>query len=335
MAAPVRRPGPAPVERCTASCGRSRRGCCGSSSPSGSRPPWACSSTRSAAETCSRTRAGGTCCSAIGGVSRSTPTGPCWRAGRGPTCGPAWPTRWPSPCPPRSSRSASPRSRRTPSRGSISRDARPLFIATVALLAIPLQIALIPLLQLYNFGAHLTIPWLDKTITVFPDLDLTGTTNAVWLSHTAFGMPFAIFLLHNYISSLPPGPVRGGAHRRGRPLQDLLAPGAAAVGAGARRVRHLPVPVDLERLPRRQRDDPPQPGGATRRRSSSPTWRQAVKGRRSTCSPPGRSSRRPSPGRLLPPPALLRARHPRRLRQGLTDPRPVCVSVCAVRARTR
>jgi alpha-glucoside transport system permease protein len=78
-----------------------------------------------------------------------------------------------------------------------------LFIATVSLLAIPLQIALIPLLQLYNFGAHLTIPWLDKTITVFPDLGLTGTTNAVWLSHTAFGMPFAIFLLHNYISSLP------------------------------------------------------------------------------------------------------------------------------------
>lgn len=78
-----------------------------------------------------------------------------------------------------------------------------LFIATVSLLAIPLQIALVPLLQLYNFGAHLTIPGLDKTITVFPDLGLQGTTNAVWLSHTAFGMPFAIFLLHNYISSLP------------------------------------------------------------------------------------------------------------------------------------
>ena len=78
-----------------------------------------------------------------------------------------------------------------------------LFIATVALLAIPLQVALIPLLQMYNSGAHWTIPWLDKTITVFPDLDLSGTTTAVWLSHTAFGLPFAIFLLHNYISSLP------------------------------------------------------------------------------------------------------------------------------------
>ena len=78
-----------------------------------------------------------------------------------------------------------------------------LFIATVALLAIPLQVALIPLLQMYNSGAHLTIPYLDKTITVFPDLDLSGSTTAVWLSHTAFGLPFAIFLLHNYISGLP------------------------------------------------------------------------------------------------------------------------------------
>lgn len=83
------------------------------------------------------------------------------------------------------------------------RGRQPLFIATVSLLAIPLQVALVPLLRLFNFGAHLTIPWLDKTITFFPYLGIDGTTNAVWLSHTAFGMPFAIFLLHNYISSLP------------------------------------------------------------------------------------------------------------------------------------
>jgi alpha-glucoside transport system permease protein len=78
-----------------------------------------------------------------------------------------------------------------------------LFIGTVALLAVPLQVALIPLLQMYVRGAHLTIPWFDKTITVFPNLHLAGTTTAVWLTHTAFAMPFAIFLLHNYISSLP------------------------------------------------------------------------------------------------------------------------------------
>ena len=78
-----------------------------------------------------------------------------------------------------------------------------LFIGTVALLAVPLQVALIPLLLMYVNGAHWTIPYLDKTITVFPDLNLAGTTTGIWLAHTAFAMPFAIFLLHNYISSLP------------------------------------------------------------------------------------------------------------------------------------
>jgi alpha-glucoside transport system permease protein len=80
---------------------------------------------------------------------------------------------------------------------------KPLFILTVSLLAIPLQVALIPLLQLYVGGAHLTIPFLDKTVTLIPDFDLAGTTTAVWLTHAGFALPFAIFLLHNYISGLP------------------------------------------------------------------------------------------------------------------------------------
>ena len=78
-----------------------------------------------------------------------------------------------------------------------------MFIITVSLLAIPNQVALIPLLQMLNNGAHVTIPGLEKTVTLFPDFNLVGTTNAVWLTHTAFAMPFAIFLLHNYLSSLP------------------------------------------------------------------------------------------------------------------------------------
>jgi len=83
------------------------------------------------------------------------------------------------------------------------RGRKALFIATVSLLAIPLQVALIPALQMFNNGAHLTLPFLDKTILVIPDFDLAGTTTAAWLTHTGFAMPFAIFLLHNYISSLP------------------------------------------------------------------------------------------------------------------------------------
>jgi alpha-glucoside transport system permease protein len=77
------------------------------------------------------------------------------------------------------------------------------FIATVALLAVPLQVALIPLLQLYVGGAHLTLPLFNKTITIFPYLDLDNTTTAVWIAHCGFALPFAIFLLHNYISGLP------------------------------------------------------------------------------------------------------------------------------------
>jgi len=76
-----------------------------------------------------------------------------------------------------------------------------LFVAVVALLAIPLQMALVPLLQLYSGGAHLTL--FDHTFTVFPELQLNGKPIAVWLTHTAFGLPLAIFLLHNYISALP------------------------------------------------------------------------------------------------------------------------------------
>ncbi|MGA7227778.1 MAG: carbohydrate ABC transporter permease [Acidimicrobiia bacterium] len=60
-----------------------------------------------------------------------------------------------------------------------------IFITVVALLVVPLQMALIPLLRLYvNF-------------------DLNGTFPAVWLAHTGFGLPLAIYLLRNYIGSLP------------------------------------------------------------------------------------------------------------------------------------
>jgi len=79
-----------------------------------------------------------------------------------------------------------------------------LFIITISLLAIPLQVALIPLLTTYVGGAHFTVPFSEKTLTLIPDLNLnTRGGIAVWLTHTGFAMPFSIFLLHNYISELP------------------------------------------------------------------------------------------------------------------------------------
>jgi alpha-glucoside transport system permease protein len=60
-----------------------------------------------------------------------------------------------------------------------------LFIIVVALLVVPLQIALIPLLRDYG------------------RLELTGTFLAIWLAHTGFGLPLAVYLMYNYISQLP------------------------------------------------------------------------------------------------------------------------------------
>ncbi|MDW3177327.1 MAG: carbohydrate ABC transporter permease [Acidimicrobiia bacterium] len=80
---------------------------------------------------------------------------------------------------------------------------KPLFIATVSLLSIPLQVALIPLLVMFSNGAHLTIPFTERTMSLIPDFDLAGSSWAVVLTHTGFAMPFAIFLLHNYMSGLP------------------------------------------------------------------------------------------------------------------------------------
>ena len=60
-----------------------------------------------------------------------------------------------------------------------------LFIVVVALLVVPIQMTLIPVLRL------------------FTDLNLTGTFPAVWLAHTAYGLPFAIFLLRNFFGALP------------------------------------------------------------------------------------------------------------------------------------
>jgi len=60
-----------------------------------------------------------------------------------------------------------------------------VFIIVVGLLVVPNQVALVPLLKLY--GA----------------VGINGTFLAVWLAHIGFGMPLAIYILRNYMSSLP------------------------------------------------------------------------------------------------------------------------------------
>lgn len=60
-----------------------------------------------------------------------------------------------------------------------------MFILVVALLVVPLQIALVPILRDYRV------------------LQLNGTFLAIWLAHTGFGLALATYLLYNYISGLP------------------------------------------------------------------------------------------------------------------------------------
>ena len=60
-----------------------------------------------------------------------------------------------------------------------------LFVVVVGLLVVPLQMTLIPILRLFTaFG------W-------------TGTFAAVWLAHSGYGLPFAIYLLRNFFGGLP------------------------------------------------------------------------------------------------------------------------------------
>ena len=59
------------------------------------------------------------------------------------------------------------------------------FLFVVALLVVPIQMALIPIFSLYN------------------DLGLFDTIAGLILFHTAFGLPFAIFLLRNFFLGIP------------------------------------------------------------------------------------------------------------------------------------
>jgi alpha-glucoside transport system permease protein len=72
-----------------------------------------------------------------------------------------------------------------------------LFVIVVSLLVVPLQMTLIPILRMYTQGLTLF------GLQIFPDVGLQGTFLGVWLAHAGFGLPLAVYLLRNYIGSLP------------------------------------------------------------------------------------------------------------------------------------
>lgn len=62
---------------------------------------------------------------------------------------------------------------------------RLLLLTIIALQVVPLQMSLIPVLRMYN------------------DLGIGKTFPGIWIAHTGFGLPLAIFLIRNYMASLP------------------------------------------------------------------------------------------------------------------------------------
>ncbi|WP_042389910.1 carbohydrate ABC transporter permease [Streptacidiphilus melanogenes] len=72
-----------------------------------------------------------------------------------------------------------------------------IFFVFFALQVVPLQMALVPLLQLFSGGAHI------GGLTIFPAVGMGGSYAPVWIAHTMFAMPLAVFLLHNFIAQLP------------------------------------------------------------------------------------------------------------------------------------
>lgn len=61
-----------------------------------------------------------------------------------------------------------------------------IFLSIVALMIVPIHMALVPVLKMFN------------------TVGLTQGLFGIWLAHTAFGLPFAVFLLRNFFITLPP-----------------------------------------------------------------------------------------------------------------------------------
>jgi alpha-glucoside transport system permease protein len=94
-----------------------------------------------------------------------------------------------------------------------------LFLSIFALQIVPLQVTLVPLLEIYVKGG------------------IAGTFWTLWLSHSTFALPLAIYLLHNFMKEIPAGLIEaarvdGAGHVAifFRVMLPLLTPALAAFG---------------------------------------------------------------------------------------------------------
>ncbi|TIC81742.1 carbohydrate ABC transporter permease [Nocardioides sp. GY 10127] len=105
-----------------------------------------------------------------------------------------------------------------------------IFVAVFALQIVPIQVTLVPLLQLYVDPPFNLMPLAGRDAPA-------GGLYELWLSHTIFALPLAIFLLHNFMREIPgelieSARVDGAGHVQifTRIMLPLMAPAIAAFG---------------------------------------------------------------------------------------------------------
>jgi len=79
-----------------------------------------------------------------------------------------------------------------------------LFLLTVALLVVPLQMTFIPVLR------------------VFIQLGMVGTFPAIWLAHIGYGLPLAVYLFRNFMAGLPSELIDSASIDGASPLQSFF-----------------------------------------------------------------------------------------------------------------
>lgn len=78
-----------------------------------------------------------------------------------------------------------------------------LFLVVVALLVVPLQMTLIPVLKLY-VEMNDTFGFLNNEIPLLGGRWFgTNSYPGIWVAHAAYGLPFAVYLLRNFFGGLP------------------------------------------------------------------------------------------------------------------------------------
>ncbi len=180
-----------------------------------------------------------------------------------------------------------------------------LFIVVVGLLVIPLQTTFVPILRLFR------------------DLGIAGDFVTVWLAHTGYGLPFAIFLLRNYMGGLPREVFESAAIDGASPATaffrlalPMSVPAIAALVIFQFLFIWNDLLVALVYLGASERAEPAV-DGARRQPVELAGWRMAL-------PDGGGVHHHGAPAhRLLRPPAVLRPRDHRRSREGLEPIRPL------------